>query len=380
MSEQHDELELPREEAGGARRSAPRQRRHPPGRYRRRRALALVALVVALFGAWFLVELFQPFAGSGSGSVSVVIGRGQSARQIGDLLASRGVVSSGFFFDLRAMLDGDRSKLRAGVFQLRHGMSYGAALSALTSAPATVEISVTIPEGYTRRQIAARASADGLTGSYLVASRPSSARFDPRRYGAPASVDILEGFLFPATYFDYPHANVTKLVAQQLAAFEQNFGQLNLSRARAAHLSAYDVLIIASMVEREAQVAGDRRLVAAVIYNRLAAGMTLGIDATLRYALNDYSQPLTVSQLALDSPYNTRIHTGLPPTPISNPGLASLIAAADPAAVSYLYYVDKPNTCGKLAFATSYARFEAEVAAYDAARTAAGGRAPTKCP
>jgi uncharacterized YceG family protein len=339
-----------------------------------------VALVVALFGAWFLVELFQPFAGSGSGSVSVVIGRGQSARQIGDLLASRGVVSSGFFFDLRAMLDGDRSKLRAGVYQLRHGMSYGAALSALTSAPATVEISVTIPEGYTRRQIAARASADGLTGSYLVASRPSSARFDPRRYGAPASVDILEGFLFPATYFDYPHANVTKLVAQQLAAFEQNFGQLNLSRARAAHLSAYDVLIIASMVEREAQVAGDRRLVAAVIYNRLAAGMTLGIDATLRYALNDYSQPLTVSQLALDSPYNTRIHTGLPPTPISNPGLASLIAAADPAAVSYLYYVDKPNTCGKLAFATSYARFEAEVAAYDAARTAAGGRAPTKCP
>jgi UPF0755 protein len=100
----------------------------------------------------------------------------------------------------------------------------------------------------------------------------------------------------------------------------------------------------------------------------------------LRYALNDYSQPLTVSQLALDSPYNTRIHTGLPPTPISNPGLASLIAAADPAAVSYLYYVDKPNTCGKLAFATSYARFEAEKAAYDAARTAAGGRAPTKCP
>src|ERR1019366_2307686 len=138
--------------------------------------------------------------------------------------------------------------------------------------------------------------------------------------------------------------------------------------------------IIASMVEREAQVASDRPLVAAVIYNRLRMGMALGIDATLRYALNDFDKPLTGSQLALDTPYNTRLHTGLPPTPISNPGVASMIAAADPARVSYLYYVDKPNTCGALAFATSYSRFEAEKAAYDAARTAAGGRAPTKCP
>jgi len=127
-------------------------------------------------------------------------------------------------------------------------------------------------------------------------------------------------------------------------------------------------------------VAADRPLVAAVIYNRLAAGMTLGIDATLRYALNDYTHPLTASQLALDSPYNTRLRRGLPPTPISNPGLASMAAAADPAAVSYLYYVDKPNTCGELAFATSYTQFEADVAAYNAARDAAGGRAPTKCP
>ena len=108
--------------------------------------------------------------------------------------------------------------------------------------------------------------------------------------------------------------------------------------------------------------------------------MTLGIDATLRYALNDFDKPLTGAQLALDTPYNTRIHTGLPPTPISNPGVASMIAAAAPAAVSYVYYVDKPNTCGQLAFSTTYSQFQADVAAYNAARNANGGRAPTKCP
>lgn len=381
--DQHDEPESGRDAPNGGSPPPMRPRdarRRPPSRrhYRRRRALALLGLVVVLFGAWFLIELFQPFAGAGTGILDVSIPSGFSAREIGDLLASRGVVSSGFFFDLRASLDGDGPKLRHGIVQLRRGMSYSAALTALTTAPAVVTIRVTIPEGFTRRQIATLSKADSLAGDYLVASRRSSA-LDPRSYGAPAAVHTLEGFLFPATYFNFPGANVAKLVSQQLTAFHQNFDQLDFAKARAAHLSEYDVLIIASMVEREAQVPTDRALVAAVIYNRLRAGMTLGIDATLRYALNEYTHPLTASELALDSPYNTRIHVGLPPTPISNPGLASMVAAADPASVPYLYYVNKPGTCGELAFATSYTQFQADVAAYNAARNAAGGRSPTTC-
>ena len=348
-------------------------------RIRARRAIALVTIVIVAFVAWFLIELFQPFTGSGSGSLTVVIKRGESTGQIGDELASRGVISSSFFFGVRAALDGDRSKFRAGLYQLRHGMSYAAALHALTQPPQAVEVSITIPEGFTRAQIGARVKADGLSGSYLAASTPKAAHFDVSDYGAPASTPSLEGFLFPATYFDYTHGSVAAFVAQQLQAFQQNFDGLDFAHAKTAHLTRYDVLIIASMIEREAEVPGDRALVSAVIYNRLRDGMPLGIDATLRYALNDYTQPLTESQLALDSPYNTRIHRGLPPTPISNPGLASMMAAADPAKVSYLYYVDKPNTCGKLAFATTYSQFEADVTAYDNARAADHGRAPTKC-
>jgi UPF0755 protein len=359
---------------GGASRRRPSHRR-----IQIRRAVAFLALAIVGFAAWFAWSLFQPFGGKGTGGLQINIPRGATTSQIGDALAKRGVVDSAFFFKLRADLDGDGSKFHAGVYQLRYGMSYAAALAALTAPPKVVEIAVTIPEGFTREQIAARAAADGLTGNYLLASRPSVA-LKPSDYGAPSSVHSLEGFLFPATYFDFQRGSVKLLVAQQLAAFEDNFNQINFHRAAAAGLSRYDVLIIASMIEREAQVPGDRALVSAVIWNRLKARIPLGIDATLRYALGDYTQPLTASQLQLDTPYNTRLHRGLPPTPISNPGLASMIAAANPARVSYLYYVNKPNTCGKLAFATTYAEFQADVNAYNAARNANGGRAPTKCP
>ena len=366
------------------------QRRSRPSRtrVRLRRAIALVVLVVVLFAGWFAFELFQPFTGSGSGpAIAVTITAKEGARQIGDTLAADGIVSSGFFFDVRAMLDGDRGKFVAGTFGLRRGMSFAAALSVLTAPPRTQTatpagpgtIHFTIPEGFTRRQIAVLAAAKGLSGSYIVASRRASG-FDPRTYGAPATVHELEGFLFPATYYLTAHESVSRLVGEQLLAFEQNFNQLNFGHARAAGLTKYDVLIIASMVEREAQLPRDRALVAAVIYNRLRDGMTLGIDATLRYYLRDYTHSLTQSELALDTPYNTRLHHGLPPTPIANPGLASMIAAAAPASVPYLYYLTKPGACGALEFTTTYAQFLADSAAYNAARQRAGGRSPTTCP
>ena len=116
-----------------------------------------------------------------------------------------------------------------------------------------------------------------------------------------------------------------------------------------------------------------------MIYNRLHEGMPLGIDATIRFATGNYTEPLTESELAADSPYNTRTNAGLPPGPIDSPGLASIEAAAHPAKVDYLYYVVKPGTCGELAFSSTEAEFEADVARYNAAREAAGGNSPTTC-
>jgi uncharacterized YceG family protein len=337
------------------------------------------ALLLIAFAVWFLVSLFQPFHGGGSGRVAVNVPRGASARRIGDLLARQHVVSSGFFFSLRATLAGKRGSFHAGEFVLKRDMSYAAALDALTKTHAGVATTrVLVPEGYTRAQIAALARADGLSGDYLHASTHNG-NLNPRAYRAPAHTRSLEGFLYPATYDLAPGTPVKNLVSLQLAAFKRNFATIDMRYARSKKLSPYDVLIIASMVEREAALASERPLIAAVIYNRLHLRMPLGIDATIRYALNDYTRPLTASQLASPSPYNTRLHRGLPPTPIGNPGLAALAAAAHPARAPYLYYVVKPGTCGQDAFSTTNAQFQRDVARYNSARAKAGGRSPTSC-
>jgi UPF0755 protein len=247
--------------------------------------------------------------------------------------------------------------------------------------PIQAVVKVVIPEGYTRAQIAALAHADGLRGSYLAASKRSVV-LHPSTYGAPThpaptGTPSLEGFLFPATYDMDAGAPVSRLVSEQLAAFRANFGGAEIHRAKTLGITPYQLLIVASIVEREAGIAHDRRLVAAVIYNRLRKNMTLGIDATLRYALHDFTHPLTEAELSSGSPYNTRTHKGLPPTPISNPGAAAIKAAARPAAVSYLYYVAGADGCGEQVFSTSYAQFEKNAASYREALRKNGGRVPT---
>jgi uncharacterized YceG family protein len=243
-------------------------------------------------------------------------------------------------------------------------------------------VTLLIPEGKTRAQIAQIAKAAGLTGSYRVASRHSPL-LNPAHYGAPKRTRDLEGFLFPATYDVNPRESVSRLVQQQLIAFRENFASSTISGAHALHVTPYQLLTVASMIEREAQAPGDRAKIAAVIYNRLKQGMPLGIDAAIYYAVEQkkgiatYTSELTESDLHINSPYNTRTHTGLPPTPISNPGLASIKAAAHPAHVSYLYYVAAADGCGEQVFSTTQAAFEVNAAAYAAAVKKNGGRPPS---
>jgi hypothetical protein len=236
-------------------------------------------------------------------------------------------------------------------------------------------VKVTIPEGYTRAHIAELAKDEGLQGDYLAATVRST-HLHPTRYGAPRGTPNLEGFLFPATYDLYTGASVRRLVDEQLAAFQENFGDSEIHRAHSLGVTPYQLLIVASMIEREAEVKRDRPLIAAVIYNRLRQGIALGIDATIRYALNDFSEPLTEAQLRDPSPYNTRLHHGLPPTPIANPGLASVHAAAHPAHVAYLYYVAAADGCGEHVFSSSYSKFEHDAAAYREAVAKNHGRVP----
>lgn len=358
--------------------SAHRSRR-PRSRSVLVRGAAALVLVLAAGVIWFAVEVFQPFHGAGHGSVTVSIPPRAGARQVGDLLARDGVVASGFFFYLRAKLEGDSGKLLAGTFHLKLGMSYAEAMKVLTTPPPAAKVTnVTIIPGESRAQLSALLHSQGIPGSYSAETR-HSALLNPVTYGAPRNTPSLEGFLFPDTYQLRVPIRLAALIKDQLTTFKQTFSRINLGYARSRHLTPYEVLIIASIVEKEAASVRDDRLVASVIYNRLKDGMPLGMDSTTRYEFNDYDKPLTDSQLAAHSPYNTRLNRGLPPTPISNPGLAALQAAASPARTNYLYFVVKPGTCGRSAFSSSYSQFLADSARYQQARAANGGNSPTKC-
>jgi uncharacterized YceG family protein len=216
-------------------------------------------------------------------------------------------------------------------------------------------LKIIFPEGFTRAEMGVRI---GEVNKIAKEKRNVSPRLSPRRYlvqtngssrvprpflteGPPPN---LEGFLFPATYEFTKRTTTRQLVNHQLAAFTKNWAKVNMRYARSKNLTPYDVLIIASMIEKEVIAPEERRLVAAVIYNRLKAGMTLGIDATLRYGLGiPPTESIRQSQLDSDNPYNTRKLPGLPPTPIANPGLASMQAAARPAKTNYLFFVRKPD-------------------------------------
>jgi len=217
-------------------------------------------------------------------------------------------------------------------------------------------LKIIFPEGFTREQMAGRIKAvDRIarnkrkinpklsSKAYLAATASSKI---PARFAKDAQRRNLEGFLFPSTYQFEPQTTSRQLVRRQLQAFEENWAKVDLAYAKSKNLTPYDVLIIASLVEKEVIAPEERALVAAVIYNRLKAGMNLGIDATTRYGLHvPGTEPLLRSQLESDNPYNTRNPniTGLTPTPIANPGLASMQAAAQPAKVDYLYFVRKPD-------------------------------------
>nr|MBA3865265.1 endolytic transglycosylase MltG [Solirubrobacterales bacterium] len=332
----------------------------------RRHPFRIAAGILVLIVLWFLYALFQPFHGDGTGKVKVTIPKGSSVSEVGDLLGKKGVVDSSTMFQIRVTLAGKRSDLYAGHFTLAHGMSYGAAIEALSSKKGQGKsniVTVTIPEGYTRSQTAKLVKEDGLVGNYEKETVKSK-YLNPAKYGGKKAKD-LEGFLFPDTWELKRKSPVANLVQLQLQDFKKRIKGVDMSYAKSKNLTVYDVLTIASIIEHEAGVPSQRKLVAAVFYNRLHEHISLGSDATVRFATGNFTEPLKQSELESESPYNTRNHTGLPPGPIDSPGLAAIEAAARPAKVDDLFFVTSPD-CKKLAFSKTEAEFERDVARYEA--------------
>jgi UPF0755 protein len=349
-----DELDLAHRRS--ARYSRPSGGRHPK---RRRRiwgyvVVAILALVLGL-GAGYARAYFS--TGPEGRQVTVVIPAGATLSEIGNTLAAKGVVPHARSFVLRAQQDGYSTSFKPGTYSLHVNQPYDSLVAMLVKGAKPPTVKVSIPEGTTLKQagrlVAARVPVI-TSDAYVKVARDDPPPFHLGGYKAGST---LEGMLFPATYDVDPKASARTFVEQQLAAFDDNFAEVDMTRARKANLTKYDVVIIASMIDREVRVPAEQALVSAVIWNRLRAHMLLQIDATIQYALGKTKPVLTYHDLKIDSPYNTYVHAGLPPTPISNPGLAAMKAAANPADVKYLYYVARNDGTGGHYFSSDYAQF-----------------------
>ncbi len=334
----------------------------PEERTARRRALALlVALgLLVVVGAGSVAGYVRWCEGA-SGErrpVTLVVPEGATGAQVVAALHERGVVRCGGLVG-RYLLQrsGLADDIRAGSHELATNMTLEEALAVLTAPPPEAPtVRLTIPEGFRLTQIAERA--EELLG---IPARRFLKLAEGGRYALPpylpAGSPTVEGFLFPETYEFVPGRTTAREVIERLLAqFREEAADLPWEKAEGLGLSRYEVVVVASMVEEEARLARERPRIAAVIYNRLARGMVLAIDATLRYVDPDPSDGLTEADLAIDSPYNTRRYPGLPPTPIASPGLDSLRAALEPADVPFLYYV-LCGTDGHHEFSVTYEDF-----------------------
>ena len=305
-------------------------------------AFALLAIVIGgLSSVWgWLVYLDRSLPVS---NTQVIIPRGSTLSDIASLLESRGVIRNAFVFRVLARAHHADEEVRAGAYAFAPHETESEILDQLRSGGAQIATWVTIPEGFTAAQIAQRLQADGV-------GRAND--FDRAFRGH-------EGYLFPSTYL-VPLAATPAAVTHMLTdQFAKELPPDAAVRAHALHVSVPQAVTVASLVEREAQIESDRPLIAGVIYNRLRLGMPLQVDATIEYALPQHKSVLSLRDLQVDSPYNTYEHTGLPPTPIANPGLPSLLAALHPAKTDDLYYVYCGN--GHHVFAKTLAEHQANV-------------------
>ncbi|MDQ1394774.1 MAG: hypothetical protein QOG64_33 [Acidimicrobiaceae bacterium] len=314
--------------------------------------LVVLALLVGGLGYSYVNHQVHPSGGPGP-QVQVTIPQGASTSTIAKILKRNGVIDSSTVFSWYVRFESDATFL-AGDYTLRKHEPYREVVSTLSKAVAVAPDRITIPEGFTLAQIAARVGK--LPGRSAQKFLDVAATGQIRSQFSPPGSNNLEGLLFPDTYFVTAKDDEAAILRRMVQAFDDQAAAAGLADASAKQgMTPYQVVIVASMVEREAKVDSDRGKIASVISNRLKRKMTLDIDATLIFAVGkvDKTSP---------SPFNTYKVAGLPPTPIASPGRPSLAAAAAPDDTPFLYYVIADQD-GHHAFATTLAEHNRNVAA-----------------
>ncbi|MDQ6825742.1 MAG: endolytic transglycosylase MltG [Candidatus Eremiobacteraeota bacterium] len=330
-----------------------------------RRALVatLIAIIIcagAIVGAaglWFRNAVYAQHSNPQT-LTRVIIPRGSTFADVTHILADRGVIANRLAFRLLARFRRVDAEVKAGEYRFPPRENEDKVLRELVTGGAQIAVWVTIPEGYTIREIAATLAAHDISSESAL----RQAFLDDSIAMAGARSKNLEGYLFPSTYL-IPTAASAQMAGKILTdEFKKQLPSDALAKSRQLKFSIPQVVTLASLIEREAKADDERPLMAGVYYNRLRIAMPLEVDATIEYIFPQHKTEITKADLLIDSPYNTYKRAGLPPTPIANPGRPSLWAAFHPQASGYLYYVYKGD--GHHAFARTLAEHNANVARY----------------
>lgn len=329
--------------------------------------LSILGMIVAVpaLAATVYLRSIGVFGTSDPGkTVALVVPKGAGVETVGELLEDKGVIESAFGFRIAAYLEGGAGDIQAGRYEIPTGLTAKDALAALVSnRPVADFVMVTFPEGLWLEDFARILEENtDLSGERFLKVLENG---KVRSSLLPEGENNHEGLLFPSTYQVSEEDDEVRVARRLVEEMEKQVARVDFSVAESMGYDRYEALVIASMVEAEAKIDSERPKVARVIYNRLEVGEKLGIDATVNYAIRDHKLGLTVSELATDSPYNTRLYPGLPPTPIGAAGAEALRAAAEPADGDWFFYV-LADCDGRHAFSESYDEFLVDKAAYEA--------------
>lgn len=323
----------------------------------------LISGLIVLLVAYFLV---QSFSGTSAivevdGSVEVRIPVGASFDAILDSLVNTGLVEDRLSFRILAKVTGAEEELKSGTYRFHPETSHIRLLEALRTGESAVRVKVTFPEGVTIRRIASIASRTAGVDSARLHALATDREFLAT---LGLNAETAEGYLMPDTYFLNWGAEPEVLLREMSALFLRFYTEERKQKAVALGLTPYEAVILASLVEGEARTDTDRPIVASLYLNRVRRGMKLQADPTIQYILPDGPRRLLYRDLEIDNPYNTYRYRGWPPTPINNPGRASLEAALAPAETDYLYMVAKADGSGAHTFSTNLADHQRAVDLY----------------
>jgi len=302
-----------------------------------------LALIIGILGAMYLI-IASATGGDpdqASAPITVTVEEGDTLQSVAEKLKEVGIITSASLFELEARVSDQSTNLKPGEYRFKPGTDAGKILAAMTAGVSVPVFDITIPEGLTTAQTAetvaegSKISADEFAAAARRTEYGYAFLENPR-------IETTEGFLFPKKYEFEQGTKASQVVNRMLEQYLLETQSLDLKDARERlGLTEYEILIVASLIEREAANPEERRVISSVIQNRLRRDMPLQVDATIQYARGEAKEDLSLADLEINSPYNTYENKGLPPGPICSPGRDSMEAAMDPADTGYLYYVLK---------------------------------------